>query len=64
MNIFNSKKRAFTFTEALLVLIILGIIAALTIPQMLIENPTKKGWDTLAEKTAGILVQANTQILT
>ena len=57
------KIKAFTFAEAILVIAIIGVIAAITIPQMLVENPTKRGWDTMAEKVAGILVQANTQIL-
>ena len=57
------KSGGLTLAEAILVLIIIGVIAAITIPQLLVENPTKKGWDTMAEKTAGVLVQANTQIL-
>ena len=63
MKMYSNKHKGFTFTEALLILIILGVIAALTIPQMLVENPTKKGWDTMADKMAGTLMQATTQIL-
>ena len=59
----TKKSRGFTLSEAIVVMSLLGIIAAITIPQLLINNPTKKGWDTLAEKTVGILIQANTQIL-
>lgn len=58
----NKKLNAFTLTEALVVLIILGIIAAITIPAILKHNPTEQGWDTMAEKTAGILVQTNNYI--
>ena len=57
------KLKGFTLTEAILVIILIGVIAAITIPQLLITNPTKQGWDTMAEKTAGLLVQANYYIL-
>lgn len=57
------KKKGFTFTEALLVLVLLGVIAAITIPQLLTEDPTKKGWDTKAEKLVGYFIQASTEIL-
>ena len=57
------KKKGFTYTEALLVLVLLGIIAAITIPQLLTEDPTKKGWDTKADKIVGYLIQASTEIL-
>lgn len=57
------KSRGFTLTEAILVIILIGVIAAITIPQLLVNNPTKQGWDTMAEKTAGLLVQANYYIL-
>ena len=57
------KKKAFTFTEALLVLVLLGVIAAITIPQLLADDPTKKGWDTKADKMVGYLIQASTEIL-
>ena len=57
------KKKGFTYTEALLVLVLLGIIAAITIPQLLPEDPTKKGWDTKADKIVGYLIQASTEIL-
>lgn len=59
----SKKISAFTFAEALLVLIIIGIIAAITIPQLLVDDPAKKGWTTLAEKTVGNLIQASTEIL-
>lgn len=59
----SKKINAFTFAEALLVLIIIGIIAAITIPQLLVDDPAKKGWTTLAEKTVGSLIQASTEIL-
>ena len=57
------KLKGFTFTEAILVIVLIGIIAAITIPQLLVDNPTKKGWDTMADKTVGYLMQASTQIL-
>ena len=57
------KLKGFTITEAILVIILIGVIAAITIPQILVNNPTKKGWDTLADKTVGYLMQASTQIL-
>ena len=57
------KSRGFTLTEAILVIILIGIIAAITIPQLLVNNPTKKGWDTMADKTVGYLMQASTEIL-
>ena len=57
------KKKGFTFTEALLVLVLLGVIAAITIPQLLTEDPSKKGWDTKAEKMIGYFIQASTEIL-
>lgn len=57
------KKKGFTLTEALLVMVLLGVIAAITIPQLVVDNPTKKGWDTMAEKMVGYLMQASTEIL-
>ena len=57
------KKKGFTFTEALLVLVLLGVIATITIPQLLTEDPSKKGWDTKADKMVGYLIQASTEIL-
>lgn len=57
------KSKAFTLTEAILVIILIGVIAAITIPQLLVNNPTKKGWDTMADKTVGYLMQASTEIL-
>ena len=59
----NKKINAFTLPEALLVLIIIGVIAAITIPQLLVDDPAKRGWTTLAEKTVGSLIQASTEIL-
>lgn len=59
----SKKINAFTLPEALLVLIIIGIIAAITIPQLLVDDPAKRGWTTLAEKTVGSLIQASTEIL-
>ena len=59
----SKKINAFTLPEALLVLIIIGVIAAITIPQLLVDDPAKRGWTTLAEKTVGSLIQASTEIL-
>ena len=59
----SKKSKGFTLTEAILVIILIGVIAAITIPQLLVNNPTKKGWDTMADKTVGYLMQASTQIL-
>ena len=63
MKKYVKKLKGFTFTEAILVIVLIGIIAAITIPQLLVDNPTKKGWDTMADKTVGYLMQASTQIL-
>ena len=46
-----------------MVIVLLGVIAAITIPQLLTEDPSKKGWDTKAEKMVGYLIQASTEIL-
>ncbi|MBQ4647032.1 MAG: type II secretion system protein [Candidatus Gastranaerophilales bacterium] len=63
MDIINKKFKAFTLAEALVTLVIIGVIASITIPQLMVENPTKKGWDTMAEKVAGNVMQATTEIL-
>ena len=63
MRIDTKKLNAFTMAEALIVLVMLGIIAAITIPQMKTENFNEKGMITLAEKVVGNLSDSMTKIL-
>ena len=58
-----SKKTGFTFAEALLVLVILGVIAAICIQSMKLYNGQQKGFDTKAEKAVSILGQATTMMI-
>lgn len=57
------KLNAFTLAEACITLIIIGIIAAITIPSIKVDNPAHKGQKVQAEKMAGYLVQAANQML-
>ena len=54
----NRKKLGFTLTEALFVLIILGIIAAICMQSVKAFNAQQKGFDTKAEKAVSVLGQA------
>ncbi len=57
------KRNAFTLAEALITLVIIGVIAAITIPQMKSENYSRKAWETMANKTIANLTQVSIQIL-
>jgi len=57
------KKYAFTLTEAILAMVIIGIIATLCTAGYKIGNPINKGWVTLSEKMAIYIEDASLQIL-
>ena len=57
------KLSAYTLTEMLFTLILFGIIAMITIPNLIMDNPAKRGWDTLSQKMTEYLTQASSQIL-
>ena len=59
----NNKKLGFTMAEALLVLVILGVIGAICLQSMQTYNPQQKGFDTKAEKAVSVRGQALTMIL-
>ena len=46
-----------------LILVILGIIASIVMPQILVNDPAKEGQVTLGKKMAEYLTQASTEIL-
>ena len=59
----NIKKVAFTLSEAMIVIVIMGVIGAILIPQWKAVNPTQRGWTTIANKMAVNLTQATTEML-
>lgn len=63
MDISKFKKRAFTLTETLVILLIMAIIFAIYMSVYSVPNPTKEGWTTISEKTEIALEQASTGIL-
>ncbi|MBQ8635590.1 hypothetical protein IJ425_05515 [bacterium] len=56
-------KIAFTLSEAMIVIVIMGVIGAIVIPQLKVENPTQRGWTTIAKKMSVNLTQATTEML-
>lgn len=59
----KSIKFGFTLAEALIVLVILGVIGAICLQAMQTYNPQQKGFNTKAEKTVSVIGQALTMIL-
>lgn len=59
----NKKYRGFSLSEAIITIVVLGIIASIVIPQILLNDPSKEGKDALAKKMTGYLTQASTEIL-
>ncbi|MBQ7287636.1 MAG: type II secretion system protein [Candidatus Gastranaerophilales bacterium] len=57
------KFRGFTLTEAFITMLLLGIIAVVVIPQMLIEDRRQPNRDVLAQKMQGYITQATLEIL-
>ena len=57
------KKNAFTISEAIIVLVILGIIAGLSVAGVKLYNPVDKGNQTLSWKMAENIESATLQIL-
>lgn len=58
------KKIAITLSEAMITMVIFGVIALIVTQVINYENPTKKGNATLARKTSVDLEQAAMQIIT
>ena len=56
-------KSGFTISEAVLTMLIIGIIVSLAVAGVKFFNPTEKGYDTLAIKTSENIEAATTQIL-
>ena len=57
------KSNAFTLSEAIITLVIIGIIAVICIPQLIFGDTSKKGQMALAKKMNGYLAQASIEIL-
>ncbi|MBQ8475723.1 prepilin-type N-terminal cleavage/methylation domain-containing protein, partial [bacterium] len=57
------KLLAFTIAEVLIVLAILGVIAALYTASVMLYNPTEKNWQILSKKMATNFEDATTSIL-
>lgn len=57
------KNKAFTLSEAIITIVILGIIGAFCIPQLVFGDSTKRGQIALAKKMNGYLAQASIEIL-
>ncbi len=62
MNLFTSKKVAFTLAEVLITLGIIGVVAAMTIPTM-ISNHKKQVWVTQLKKSVSTLEQGFQKML-
>ena len=56
------KSRGFTLTEAFITMVILGLIAIVVIPQILIEDRRQANWDVMAQKMQGYITQATIEI--
>ena len=64
MNMRIKELRAFTLTEAVITLVIIGFLAALYVAGIQLYNPTEKNWKTLSEKMIISFEDASTEILT
>ncbi len=63
MNRILDNTPAFTLTEAIIVIVIFGVIAILAYPTLLTINPNEKSWDTMSVKMAEYIEQATSEIL-
>ena len=59
----KKKRKGFTLAETVLIFVILGIIACIVLPQLLLSDPSKEGKLTLARKMGEYLTQASIEIL-
>ncbi len=57
------KKHGFTMSEALIVLVIMGVIGTIVLPQIKTINPSQKGMTTLATRMSESLTEATTKML-
>ena len=57
------KNRAFTASEAIITLVIIGIIAIICVPQLIFGDTSKEGQMAMAKKMNGYLAQASIEIL-
>lgn len=60
----NFIKKGFTMSEALIVIVIIGVIAAIVTGVIKPINSQEKGFEVKAQKTTGILEQALIQMIT
>lgn len=63
MKLYLKKHKGFSLSSALIAIVIMGVIGTIVIPQWQAFNPTRKGWDTLANKMAIYLTEATTNML-
>ncbi len=63
MKMSQKAKKAITLSEAMITMVIFGIIAIVVVPILLYHNPMKSGNETMARKTAEVIEQAAVQII-
>lgn len=63
MKLYTKKSRAFSLSSALIAIVIMGVIGVIVIPQWQAFNPTRTGWDTLANKMSIYLNEATVNML-
>ena len=63
MKMSQKLKKAITISEAMITMVIFGIIAIIVVPILLHHNPVRDGNETMVRKTAEVIEQAAVQII-
>ncbi len=63
MKMSQKLKKAITVSEAMITMVIFGIIAIIVVPILLHHNPVRDGNETMVRKTAEVIEQAAVQII-
>jgi len=63
MKKYIKKHNGFSLSDAIVAIVLMGVIGGILIPQWKAFNPTQKGWDSTASKVSSNLTLATTNML-